>query len=177
MNQDAAQNPSPHVSSIVAVTSKDAAIGYKGDLVVKISDDLKRFKTLTIGHPIIMGRKTYQSIGRALPKRPNFVVTRDPNLSLADATVCHSIHEAVEQAWQTELASGNDHKEVFLIGGAEIFKQALPLTNKVYLTLVQTDLPGDTFFPEYKEFKKVIRREDRVDEKSGLKYSWIDLER
>jgi dihydrofolate reductase len=166
----------PNVSIVVALT-KTGAIGKGGDLIVRIADDLKRFKALTMGHPIIMGRKTYQSIGRPLPGRTNYVVTRDPSLHLDGCVMCLSIGSAIDRAWQEELASANAKKEIFLIGGAEIYTQGLPFTNKIYLTLVDTDLSGDVFFPDYREFIRETFREDRTDGKTGLKYSWVDLVR
>jgi dihydrofolate reductase len=167
----------PNVSIVVAVTSKNAAIGNGGKLLVRISDDLKRFKAITSGHAIIMGRKTYESIGRLLPDRTNIVITRDQNFTVDGALIAHSVQEGIEKAWAAESQSSNIKKEIFVIGGGEIYKQALPFTNKIYLTLVESSLEGDVFFPDYSEFTKVIQKEDRTDDKSGLRYSWIDLER
>jgi len=180
MNAPASTIQRPNVSIVVAITSKHAAIGNGGKLLVRISDDLRRFKALTTGHAVIMGRKTYQSIGKALPNRANFVVSRDPALALPDTTVCPSLETAISQAWAHELGDSSipaDKKEIFLIGGGEIYRQGLPFTTKLYLTLVQSDLQGDVFFPDYSEFKKETLREERFDVKTGLKYSWIDLER
>lgn len=155
------------LSIIVAIT-KDNSIGNKGDLLVRISDDLKRFKALTMGHPIIMGRKTYESIGRPLPGRTNIVITRNPGFHPEGVITCSSLEEAVSKACPGET---------FVIGGGEIYAQALPLSRKIYLTKVESDLTGDVFFPDYSEFKNVTFREDRTDEKTSLKYSWIDMER
>ncbi len=166
-----------NVSIVVAITSKNAAIGNGGQLLVRISDDLKRFKALTNGHPIIMGRKTFESIGRVLPGRTNYVITHNKSFSAEGTVICGSVEEAIEKAWKEESASANAKKEIFIIGGGEIYKQALPYTNKIYLTLVESDLAGDVFFPDYSEFKKETLREERSDEKTGLKYAWIDLER
>ncbi len=165
------------VSIVVAITSKNAAIGNGGKLLVYISDDLKRFKATTTGHAIIMGRKTYESIGRLLPGRPNFIVTRNIGFQVPGAIICSSIGDAIGKATKAELAGHAENKEIFLIGGGEIYKQGLPFTDKLYLTLVQSDLEGDVFFPDYSEFTKETFREDRVDEKTGLKYAWVDLER
>ena len=169
-----------NVSIVVAITKNHAAIGNGGQLLVRIPDDLKRFKAITLGHAIIMGRKTYESIGRLLPGRQNFIVTRNASLSVPGATVCTSLDEALSAAWAHELANpaiDSAKKEIFLIGGGEIYKQGLPQTNKIYLTIVDSDLSGDVFFPDYSEFKKETFREERTDDKTGLKYSWIDLER
>lgn len=167
----------PNLSAIAAITRKDQAIGSAGKLLVAISDDLKRFKTLTTGHAIVMGRKTYESIGRLLPNRKNFIVTKNTSLNIPDAVMCHDLEQAIEKAWMHELASPNEKKEIFLIGGGEIYKQGLPFTNKLYLTIIEENLTGDVFFPDFSDFKKVLSKEDRVDAKTNLKYQWIDLER
>ena len=167
-------NEKPRVSLIAAIT-KTRAIGRGNDLIVRIPDDLKRFRALTRGHAIVMGRKTYESIGRTLPDRANIVVSRDPELEIPGATVLHDLPSALEAARQTE--TGHESPEVFVIGGAQIYEQALPYADRLYLTLVDSDETGDAFFPEYPGFEKVVHREDRVDDGTGLKYSWIDLER
>lgn len=161
----------PCISIIVAVTKKDAAIGNGGKLLFHISDDLKRFKRLTLGHPVIMGRKTYESIGHPLPERTNFVVTRNPDFKATGVIVVWSLVEAIEKA------RGLD-SEIFVIGGGDIYKQAIPYTDKLYLTIVESDAQGDVFFPDWrKDFTKETFREERCDPKTGLDYTWIDLER
>lgn len=164
--------PRPNISIVVAITDRKRSIGKNGDLLVRISDDLKRFKVLTMGHPIIMGRKTYESIGRPLPGRTNIVITRNKEFKPEGASVCSNIEEAIEKA-----SASDGGGESFVIGGGEIYAQGLPFTNKIYLTLVESGTEGDVFFPDYSEFKNTLKREDRVDEKTGLKYSWVDLER
>lgn len=161
----------PKISIVVGIIEKTRAIGRGSELLVRISDDLKRFKALTTGHAVIMGRKTYESIGKALPNRYNFVISRNPNYTLPDAKVCRSLEDAIV------AASAVENTEVFIIGGGEIYTQALPFTNKIYLTLFHTEVEGDVLFPEYKEFVKETHREERFDEKTGVKYTWIDLER
>ena len=183
---------------VVAVTKKDAAIGNGGKLLHRISDDLKRFKAITKGHPVIMGRKTFESIGRPLPERTNIVITRNPDRlrsdlsadlrsDLASVTIVSSLEEAIEKAGEIEsqrLNLSSDPRfnlsvpEIFVIGGGEIYKQALPFTDKLYLTIVESDAEGDVFFPDWrKDFTKETFREERFDEKTGLKYTWVDLER
>ena len=159
--------------SLIAALTKDRAIGRGNELIVRIPDDLKRFKALTSGNPVIMGRKTYESIGRPLPKRTNYVISRTPGLSIEGVTVCKSLDEALGLA-QQEPAGGD---EIFVIGGGEIYAQALPKADKLYLTVVDSDETGDIFFPDYSTFTKIVHREDRVDGTTGLKYSWIDLTR
>lgn len=161
----------PRINIIVAVTSKNFAIGNGGKLLVHISDDLKRFKMLTMGHPVILGRKTYESIGKPLPGRANIVITRNRDFKADGCLVAGSLEEAVKMGGELDT-------DVFVIGGGEIYREALPLTDKIYLTVVESDARGDVFFPDWRnEFKKETYRAERVDEKTGLKYSWIDLER
>lgn len=190
----------PKISIVVAVTSKHRCIGNDGKLLVHISDDLKRFKAITVGHPVIMGRKTFESIGHPLPERVNIVITRNPHFKAEGVIVVNSIGDAVEKASfpssiprgeiessrqrgpesQTppQSSSLKEEEEIFIIGGGEIYKQALPLVDKLYLTLIESDAEGDAIFPDWrKDFTKETHREERFDEKTGLKYTWIDLER
>jgi dihydrofolate reductase len=162
----------PKVSVIVAIQSRDNAIGKStGELLFRISDDLKRFKDLTMGHPMIMGRKTYESIGKPLPGRTSIIVTRNPDFQAAGCLITQSIEEAIQKAGEIDT-------EAFVIGGGEIYRQALPYTDKLHITIVESDADGDVFFPEWQEdFTKEISREERFDEKTGLKYAWVDLER
>jgi len=146
------------------------AIGKDNTLMWRLPDDLKRFKKLTTGHPIIMGRKTHQSIGRPLPDRTNIVVTRDRNLEIPGCTMAHSMVEAIEKAKEI------DQEEIFIIGGAEIYKKALSIADKLYVTKVDIDLDGDAFFPEYSNvFSKKISEEKKEFE--GQKYSFLVLEK
>ncbi len=159
------------ISIVVAVTSKNAAIGNGGKLLVHISDDLKRFKAITKGHPIIMGRKTFESIGRPLPERTNIIITRNPNFKAEGCIVVSSLEEAIKKAGELD-------SEIFIGGGGEIYKEALPFVDKLYLTIVESDAKGDVFFPDWrKDFTKETFREERTDEKTGLHYVWVDLER
>ena len=156
----------------MAVTSKDAAVGNGGNLLFRIPDDLKRFKSLTSGHPIIMGRKTFESIGRPLPNRTNIIITRNPEFKVEGCIVVSSLEEALQKG------GNNENLEIFVIGGGEIYKQALPITDKLYLTIVESDKEGDVFFPDWrKDFTKETFREERFDQATGLKYTWLDLER
>ncbi len=157
------------INIISALSSYNNAIGNNGKLLWRIPDDLKRFKRLTMGHAIIMGRKTFESIGKPLPGRMNIVVTRNENYSADGCMVAHSLDDALLSAKRTE------NEDVFIIGGGEIYKQAIPYVDKLYLTLVDDRKDADVFFPDYSEFKKEVYREEREHE--GLKYTWIDLER
>lgn len=165
---------------VVAFGAETRAIGKGPDLLWRISDDLRRFKSLTTGHAIIMGRKTYESIGRPLPNRTNIIVTRQAEYAAPGCVVCPNIDEAIRRAFETERASlhAPEAQEVFICGGGEIYTQALPLTDRIYATLVESDTAGDIFFPEYvSTFTNVLRKEEHFDEKTGLKYTWIDLEK
>ncbi len=173
----------PKIGIVVAITSKDAAIGKGGKLLFHISDDLKRFKAITKGHPVIMGRKTYESIGRPLPERTNIVITRNPDFKAEGVIIAHSLEDALKKA-TTPLppllnqggVGGGD--EIFIIGGGEIYAQALPLCEKMRLTIVESDAEGDVFFPDWRaNFTHETFREERFDKKTGLKYVWSDLER
>lgn len=159
------------VSIIVAVAGSKRVIGKKGRLPWYIPEELKRFKSITMGHPIIMGRKTFESIGRVLAGRTNIVITRDPAYQAEGCIVVHGLNEALRLA---ASAQGND--EVFVIGGGEIYKEALPLTDKLYLTKIDQEIEGDTFFPDYSDFKKLVWQSDEY-ESDGFKYRFLELER
>ena len=152
---------------LIAAIGRNRELGKGADLVWRISDDLKRFKELTSGFPIIMGRKTFESIGKPLPKRINIVVTRDLNWSHAGVVVAHSLEKAF--SYSHEL--GNN--KIFVIGGGEIYKEALPFVDTLELTLVDAENPdADIFFPEFEKEFEETKREERTDE-SGLAYAWV----
>ena len=130
---------------LMAAIGKNRELGFGNKLPWHLPDDLKRFKEITRGHAIIMGRKTYESIGKALPERKNIVVTRNAGYQAPGAVVVDSIEEALREA---SAAAGED---VFVIGGGEIYKLALPFADKMYLTFVDAEIPADTYFPEFNE--------------------------
>jgi len=145
--------------SLVVAMSENRVIGVNNHLPWNIPEDLKRFKEITLHHPIVMGRKTFESIGRVLPKRTNIVVTRDKTYRVESGAVVHSFEEALEWARQ---APGSE--EVFVIGGSEIFKLALPLAWRIYLTEVSWPFEGDTFFPHFPETEfREVKREKLSD--------------
>lgn len=159
--------------SIIAAIDSKRGIGKNNKLLFKIPQDFERMKKLTMGHPIIMGRKTFESIGRVLPGRTNIIITRDlafQGVSL-EGYVVGSLEEALRQA-QGKPGS----EEIFIFGGGQIFKEAIEkdLVDRLYLTVVEGDFGADTFFPDYSEFKE-ISREDREDGK--FKYKLIELEK
>jgi dihydrofolate reductase len=151
---------------------KNRELGKDNKLLWHISDDLKHFKELTIGHPIIMGRKTFESIGKPLPGRVNIVITRDKNWTHKEVEVVHSLEEALELA-------GNTNKEKnFIVGGSQIYEQALSHVDKLYLTLINDEKEADSFFPEYEHFfKKKTSEDPQTDEKTDLHYKWVTLEK
>ncbi|OGK35347.1 hypothetical protein A3A93_04815 [Candidatus Roizmanbacteria bacterium RIFCSPLOWO2_01_FULL_38_12] len=159
----------PTVSIIVALAKKNKLIGKNNKLPWHITGDLKHFKKITYDHPIIMGRKTYESIGKPLPNRINIVVSRNKNYSVPpDCFVVPSLQEAID------LAKEKDLIEIFIIGGGQIFRQAMLVADKIYLTLVEGDFEGDVYFPEYESlFKKVLSRSEH--ESSGYKYTFLTL--
>lgn len=167
----------PRVSIAVALGrdgKNNHVIGHGNGLLWRIPDDLKRFKQLTMGHPVIMGRKTFESIlaslGKPLPGRTNIVITHDQDYASEGAVVAHSLEEALEKA------RAMDQEEIHIGGGAQLYEQALPFVDKLYLTLIDDEKEGDTFFPPYEHiFTKKTFEEDR--EYNGLKYKWVDLER
>jgi|SRR3989344_6114775 len=159
------------ISIIVAIAGSKRVIGKKGSLPWHIPQELKRFKEITMGHPIIMGRKTHESIGRALPGRTNIVITTHPDYLAPGCIIVHSLDEALRLA---SLAQGDD--EYFVIGGGEIYKQALPKADKLYLTYIDKEIKGDVFFPDYSDFKKKVY-ESAWQEHEGIRYKFLELER
>ena len=125
---------------IIAAIADNRAIGYKNELIYRIPDDLKRFKEITMGNVVIMGRKTYESIGRPLPKRTNVVITRG-DVVFEGCAMAHSLEEAIA------MADGDE--EIFVIGGAQIYAEALKVADRLYITRVEHDYDGDTSFPEF----------------------------
>ena len=159
----------PSINIIVAISKITRAIGKDNGLLWRISDDLKHLKSLTTGHPIIMGRKTFESIGRPLPNRTNIVITRNKDLKIDGVVICNSLDEAVQKA--TEIDSN-----IFILGGAEIYKQAIGITDRLYLTVINEEKGGDSFFPAYDDFDKIISSENKTTD-TGLEYQWLVLEK
>ncbi len=158
------------LSCIVAV-SENGVIGRKNGLPWKLSADLRRFKQLTTGHAIIMGRKTFDSIGRPLPGRTSIVMTRDPGYESPGVVVVHSFDQAV--------AACEDQQEAFVIGGAAVFREALPRTQRLYLTRVHGDVEGDVYFPETDLAAWKLLRQERhsQDDKNDHPFTFCVYER
>jgi dihydrofolate reductase len=155
--------------SLVVATDERGAIGRAGGLPWHLPDDLRRFKALTLGKPVVMGRKTWDSIGRPLPGRHNLVITRQAGLDLPGATVVASLDAA--------LAAAGDVPEVCVIGGAEIFQQALPLVGVVHLTRVHATVAADTYLVglDAAAWDEVARQEHAADERHAHPFSFIEL--
>ncbi|WP_418990617.1 dihydrofolate reductase [Alistipes sp.] len=147
--------------SIIVAVAENGVIGDKNALLWHISEDLKHFKALTTGHPVVMGRRTYESLGRPLPNRRNVVVTRQ-EIALPGCEVVHSLEKA--------LALFPSDEEVFIIGGAQIYAEALPLADRFYLTRVMHAYEGDTRFPAWDESAWRLVRSESFP--SGRDYPW-----
>ncbi|NCF75428.1 MAG: dihydrofolate reductase [Xanthomonadaceae bacterium] len=154
--------------SIICILGKNNAIGYKNKLLWDIPDDLEHFKKITGKHTVVMGKKTFKSIGHALPNRLNVIITRDKNYKAEGCKIVHSIEDILE------IAKQKKDKEIFIIGGGQIYKQFLPYADKLYLTLVDDEPKRvDTFFPDYSDFKKLLSEEKK--EYKRIKYKFVEL--
>ncbi|MGZ3810501.1 MAG: dihydrofolate reductase [Mucilaginibacter sp.] len=156
--------------SIVVAISENNAIGKNNQLLWHLPADLKHFRLITTGHTVIMGRKTYESVGKPLPHRRNIIITRQ-DITIEGCEVVKSIEDA--------LALCADEQEVFIVGGAEIYRLSMNLTDCIYLTIVHQTFDADTFFPEidYDVWVQTEREDHQPDEKNKLPYSFITLNR
>lgn len=160
------------ISLIVAVAENDV-IGHNNQLIWHLPNDLKQFRRLTTGHCIIMGRKTFDSIGKPLPNRTSIIISRNPDFQIENCITVNSLEKAISKAKEIE------NEEAFVIGGAEIYRLSLPLADKIYLTKVYHDFEGDALFPTIdKTVWQETKREDfETDEKHLYKYSFVELEK
>lgn len=149
---------------IIVAMSKNRVIGDSNTLIWHLPEDLKRFRQLTTGNTIVMGRKTYESIGKPLPNRRSIIITRDPDYSVEGCEVVNSLEEAL-------LLSNND---CFIIGGGEIYRQAIDIADRIYLTLINKEFEGDTSFPELKDWVDISYEDFSNDD---FEYSFIQYER
>ena len=158
--------------SIIVAIAQNNVIGKDNKLLWHVSEDLKRFKSITSNKKMIMGRKTFESLPGILPSREHIVITRDKNFKIDSdkVTVVHDLTSLVEKYSKSE-------DEIFVIGGAEVYTQFLPYAQKLYLTKIDSAFEGDTYFPEinYDEFKVEYTSEQFTDEKNGLNYIFINL--
>jgi dihydrofolate reductase len=157
--------------SLIAAMSENRVIGHENRLPWHLPADLQHFKTITLGKPVLMGRKTWESLGRPLPGRTNIVITRDSGYVAEGCVVAHSLEEAVRAAGEAA--------EVMVIGGAQLYRQALPLADTLYLTLVHAEFQGDTRFPAWqpKDWRETARIDHVADDRNPHAYSFITLER
>lgn len=159
--------------SLIVAVAQNGVIGLDNQLIWHLPNDLKQFKRLTTGHPIIMGRKTFESIGKPLPNRTSIVITRSTDWSFDDVVVVNSVEEAIEAARQTGM------EEAFVIGGAEIYRLTLPIASKIYLTEVKADFEGDAhfFIPNLEDWQEQNRIPHAADEKHAVAFDFVELVR
>jgi len=159
------------VISIIVAIGNNRVVGINNSLPWKLPADMEHFKQLTMGKPVIMGQKTFESIGKPLPGRTNIILTRDKNFKPEGCTVVYSIEEA--------LAAAKNFEEVMIAGGVSIYAQFLPLADRMYLTLVEGDFAGDAYFPEfdYNDWSETDRVSHSADEKNIHKYTFITLQK
>lgn len=147
--------------AIIVAVAENGVIGKDNQLIWRLSSDLKRFKALTMGNPILMGRKTHESIGKALPGRENIILTRNTNYQAENCTIIHDLEAFINSRKESE-------ETIFIIGGEEIYRQSLQFADEVQLTRVHTSIEGDAFFPEldssWKEMENVPHQKDEKNE-------------
>ncbi len=163
-------NPTPKPTlSVIAAMARNRVIGINNTLPWRLPEDLKHFKALTMGHHIVMGRKTYESIGKPLPGRTTVIVTRDPTYRVDGCLTATSIEDAI-------AACGND-PEIFFVGGAEMYGQVLPRADRLYLTEIQAEYAGDAWFPEFDRIAwRELERQTHLSE-AGLEYHFVTYAR
>ena len=157
------------IISLIAAMANNRVIGKDNQMPWHLPADLAHFKAVTLGKPIIMGRKTYASIGRPLPGRTNIILSRDTNYKVEGCECVSSLDEAIKLV--------NDVEEIMIIGGGHLYSQTLPLANKLYLTFIDLDVDGDTQFPEYEHLNinEVNRQKHLKDEKNAYDYQFVDF--
>jgi dihydrofolate reductase len=163
--------------SLIVAAARNGVIGRAGKLPWHLPADLRRFKQLTTGKPVLMGRKTYDSIGKPLPGRTNIVITRDPAYAPPGVTVAHSFDAAIATARDVAKRTGAD--EIAVVGGADIFRLAFPIAGRIHLTEVRADVAGDTVFPAFErsEWREVSREDHAAESADGFAYSFVVLDR
>jgi dihydrofolate reductase len=161
--------PRPHLISLIAAVARRGAIGRDNQLLCRISEDLKFFKRTTLGSPVIMGRKTWDSIGRPLPGRRNIVITRNPQWQADGVERAGSLDEA--------LSLVQDVPKAFVIGGGEIYKQALPMADELVLTEIDADFEADAFFPAWDRTQFTAQASDPRTSEHGYTYRWVTYQR
>lgn len=166
MDREKKKNEGPTIS-IIAVMGKNLAIGKDNSLLWRLPKDLERFKKITSNHPVIMGRKTYESIGHPLADRLNIVLSRKPHLKIEGCFVFASLKKALK------FAKEKEKDEIFIIGGESIFIESFPVAEKMYLTIIDDSPQADSFFPEYENNFEVIN--EKLGEENNYKYKFTEL--
>ncbi|WP_263080754.1 dihydrofolate reductase [Endozoicomonas sp. Mp262] len=163
--------------AMIAAVAENNAIGINNKMPWYLPGDLRYFKAVTMGKPIIMGRKTFESLRKPLPGRTNIVITRDKSYSIEGARVVHSLEDALSLAEDIAMIDGV--QELMVIGGGEIYRQALPKAGRLYLTKVYQSFEGDAFFPEIDQgqWQEVAREDHQTDDEQHLTYSYLVLDR
>jgi len=155
--------------SVIVAVGKNREIGRKNELLFEIPEDMQRFIDVTKGHTVVMGEKTFQSIGKPLPNRKNIVVTLDKNYKAPGCETRYSLEDVLKENKKSK-------EEIFVIGGGQIYKLSLPYADKLYITEVDSEiLDADTYFPDYSEFSKVVFERSSSDD--NYKYKFLELER
>lgn len=154
--------------SLIAIIGKNRELGKDNKLIWNIPSDLKRFRQITKGHPVIMGRKTYESIGHPLPARQNIVISSNPSFSVEGVVLVRSLDEAID------VAKPSGSEEIFVIGGGNVYAQAINRADRLYLTVVEASADADTFFPDYSRFSKVVF--SQAQQSDGYSYTYLTLE-
>lgn len=155
--------------SIICAIGENREIGKNNQLLWHISEDFKHFKRITLGHVIVMGQKTFESIGKPLPNRTNIVLSNDESFKRDDVVISRSLDDALIKARELEK------EEIFICGGGSVYAQTIDMADKLYLTVIRGDFKADTFFPEYGEFKKIISEKESSE--GRYKYKFLELEK
>jgi dihydrofolate reductase len=160
-----------HTLSLIAAMDRNRLLGAGGVLPWHLPNDLQWFKACTVGKPVLMGRSTWESLGRALPHRPNIVLTSRSDLSAPGARLAHSLQEALDQV--------ADYGEIMIIGGGAVFDQTITLADRLYLTVVQGDFTGDTWFPLFdtSDWQETYRSDQAPDERNPHRHSFLIWDR
>lgn len=165
------QEKGKRLISIIAAMGNKQVIGFKNRLPWNLPADMEHFRQLTMGKPVVLGQKTFESIGKLLPGRTNIILTLDKSFNPSGCIVAHSIEEA--------LSLTKDFPEVMICGGASIYRQFLPLAEKMYLTLIKGDFEGDVYFPEFNwnDWEEIERIDNQPDKNNSYPYSFVVLQR
>lgn len=162
--------------ALVWAMARNRTIGRNNTLPWRLPADLAHFKALTTGHPVLMGRKTYESLGRPLPNRTNIIVSRNPQFQVPGCLTAHSLDQALAMAVR---AAAGSNPQVFVIGGEQLYRQTLARADRLYITIVEADVEGDAWFPEFdwQEWRELERRSHPADARNSHACTFLTLER